>query len=207
MRRRVLAVGSHPDDIECGVGATLLKHIACGDEVLVLVTTHGEAGTEMLEVRRMEAEAAAAWLGASITVANLPDTLVSEKAAIDVIEAVASAYGPDIAYIHSVCDTHQDHRIVAVASRVALRRVGKVYAYQSPSATVTFSPAKFTNVTLTLDAKLELLRFHKSQAHRHYMQADYVTANARYWGGRGGNCPAAEALEVIADRDSSAGEF
>jgi LmbE family N-acetylglucosaminyl deacetylase len=207
MSRRILAIGAHPDDIECGVGATLLKHIACGDQVHILVLTQGEAGTEMREVRRMEAEDAAAFIGASITVASLPDTMVSEKAAIDAIEAVALGIDPDIAYIHTVHDMHQDHRAAAMASRVALRRVGRLHAFQAPSATSEFSPQRFTNVTLTLAGKLELLRYHKSQKHRHYMQEGFMAATACYWGIRAGNCAAAEALEVIVDRDFSPHDF
>ena len=204
---RVLAVGAHPDDIEIGAGGTLAKHTRCGDEVSILVLTRGEAGTEMEEVRRNEAEAAAAWLGAGITVAALPDTLVAEKGVIDAVEAVLAGYSPDIAYIHSAHDTHQDHRAVAVASRVALRRVRKLYGYQSPSATMEFCPARFTDISLTIGSKLELLRFHKSQGARAYMQPDYAEATALYWGSRAGACYLAEALEVIYDRDFSAQGF
>jgi two-component system, NtrC family, response regulator HydG len=204
---RVLAIGAHPDDIECGTGGTLVKHARCGDEVRILVLTRGEAGTEMEEVRRNEAETAAAWLGAAITVAGLPDTLVTEKGVIDAIEAVLAEFVPDIAYIHSVHDTHQDHRAAAMASRVALRQVRKLYAFQSPSATTEFSPARFPDITMCLGSKLEMLRYHKSQVRREYMQPEYVEATARYWGTRAGGCWAAEAMEVIYDRDFSVQGF
>jgi LmbE family N-acetylglucosaminyl deacetylase len=207
VNRRVLAVGTHPDDWEIGAGGTLVKHARLGDEVRILVMTRGEAGTEMREVRQTEAEAAAAWLGAAITVTALPDTMVAEKPAIDAIEAAVAGWPPDIAYTHSVHDTHQDHRAVAMASRVALRRIRKLYAYQSPSATTAFSPARFTDISLTLGSKLELLRFHKSQAGREYMQDGFAEATARYWGTRSGGCWAAEAMEVIFDRDYSTTGF
>ena len=203
MSRRVLGIGTHPDDWELGAGGTLLKHARAGDDVRILVMTRGEAGTELQEVRQTEAETAAAWLGAAITVAALPDTMVAEKPAIDVIEAALAGWQPDIAYTHSVHDTHQDHRAVATASRVALRRARKLYAYQPPSATTAFRPARFADVSLTLGSKLELLRFHKSQARREYMQDGFAEATARYWGTRGGGCWMAEAFEVIYDRDFS----
>jgi two-component system, NtrC family, response regulator HydG len=205
--RRVLAVGAHPDDLEIGAGGTLLKHVACGDQVQLLVLTAGQAGAGLPGTRRAEAEAAALWLGASITVAGLPDTLVGEKAAIDAIEAATSGFQPDTAYIHSGHDTHQDHRTIAVASRVALRGVCKLYAFQAPSATTGFRPSRFTDISEHLGGKQVLLKHHRSQDRRHYMQPEFAGATARYWGLRTGNCPAAEAFEVIWDRDFSPHEF
>jgi N-acetylglucosamine malate deacetylase 1 len=43
--RRVLAVGAHPDDVEFGCGAILIKEAARGHEVLVLDLSRGESGT------------------------------------------------------------------------------------------------------------------------------------------------------------------
>ena len=204
---KILAIGAHPDDIEIGVGATLLKHRDNGDDVQVIVLTQGESGGQSPLMRRAEAEAAAASFGADITVFTLPDTQVQEKPAIDVIESVASQYGADVAYTHSVHDTHQDHRTAAYASRVALRQVPKLYAYRAPSVTGEFTPARFPDVSDHLELKHLLLSFHKSQAHRVYMQPENVEAVARYWGVSAGNCAYTEPLEVIHDRDCTAGTF
>ena len=208
MTRRVLAIGAHPDDVEFGAGGTLLKHAHVGGMLHILVLTRGESGSASPEVRRIEAEEAAAYLGAGITVAELQDTRVGEKAAIDVIETAASMFCPDVVYTHSVHDTHQDHRATAHASRVALRSARKVYAYQSPSTTEEFRPARFPDIGLFPDEKMTLIEFHKSQSgQRRYLEREYVQATARYWGVRAGLCEFAEALEVIIDRDWSAEEF
>jgi LmbE family N-acetylglucosaminyl deacetylase len=209
MNRRVLAIGAHPDDVEFGAGGTLLKHGDAGDVLHILVLTRGESGSAAPEVRRIEAEEAAGHLGAGITVADLQDTRVEEKAAIDVIEAAAGMFRPDVVYTHSVHDTHQDHRAAAHASRVALRSAArKVYAYQSPSTTEEFRPARFPDIGLYPDEKMKLIEFHKSQSgQRRYLEREYVQATARYWGVRAGLCEFAEALEVIIDRDWSAEEF
>nr|MDT0664526.1 response regulator [Micromonospora sp. DSM 115978] len=45
-RRRVLAIGAHPDDVEIGVGGVLLSHRARGDHVAVLTLSHGARGGE-----------------------------------------------------------------------------------------------------------------------------------------------------------------
>lgn len=41
--KRVLAIGAHPDDIEFGVGGTLLKHKNNGDFTLYLCMTSTES--------------------------------------------------------------------------------------------------------------------------------------------------------------------
>ena len=70
--RRALAIGAHPDDIEFGCGATLAKWAARGTEVHLLILTDGSKGTwdesddleALVKIRREEARAAAAALGA-----------------------------------------------------------------------------------------------------------------------------------------------
>lgn len=42
---KVLSLGAHPDDIELGCGGTIVRHVARGDEVTILVMTSGGRGT------------------------------------------------------------------------------------------------------------------------------------------------------------------
>jgi LmbE family N-acetylglucosaminyl deacetylase len=207
---RILAVGAHPDDIEIGAGGTLAKHLASGDVIHILVLTSGETGRGQhpVEIREREACEAALLLDAEITLAQLPDSRLPDgKPTIDVIENTARAFKPDIAYIHSVHDTHQDHRAAAYASQVALRSAKKLYAFQSPSATTGFTPQRYPDITEFVSGKLNLIEAHKSQQDmRQYMEHDYVKATARYWGLRAG-CSCTEPMEVIFDRDPDPGLF
>ncbi len=45
MKIDILAIGAHPDDIELGAGATLVKEIAQGRTVGIIDLTRGELGT------------------------------------------------------------------------------------------------------------------------------------------------------------------
>jgi|SRR5277367_3650485 len=204
----ILAVGAHPDDIEFGVGGTLLKHRASGDNVQIIILTSGELGGSDPDIREREAAEAAAMLDAEITFCRLPDGSVPDgKPTIDVIERVIRKFSPNTAYIHSIHDTHQDHRAAALASQVALRPASRLYAYQAPSATTGFTPQRYPDITPYLEPKMNLIRAHKSQHEmRGYLDEDYVTSTARYWGLRAG-CHYTEPMEIIFDRDTQPDVF
>ena len=66
-RRIVLAVGAHPDDVEFGCGAILIKEASRGHAVTVLNLSRGEAGTSGTpEVRSRESAAAAQRMGVEL---------------------------------------------------------------------------------------------------------------------------------------------
>ncbi len=63
----ILAFGAHPDDIEFGCAAVLIKEIAKGTAVKMLVLSRGEAGTGGIpEIREEESRTAAKLMGAEI---------------------------------------------------------------------------------------------------------------------------------------------
>jgi bacillithiol biosynthesis deacetylase BshB1 len=63
----ILAIGAHPDDIEFGCAAVLIKEIKRGNAVKVLVLSRGEAGSSGTpEGREDESRKAATLMGASI---------------------------------------------------------------------------------------------------------------------------------------------
>jgi two-component system, NtrC family, response regulator HydG len=196
---RVLAVGAHPDDVEIGVGATLLAHRARGDQVCVLTMSRGGTGGAE-ELRVGEAQLAASLLGATLLLADLEDTHIPEgNPTISLIERAVTEHRPDIVYVHSRHDNHQDHRSVHAATMVAARRVDRIYGFRSPSATVDYRPTRFVSADQMLDRKLEVIRAYASQAAREYMDEELVRAQARSWGASAGS-RYAEPLEVIRER-------
>lgn len=196
----VLAVGAHPDDVEIGVGGLLAAHRARGDSVTILTLTSGAVGGDSA-VREDESRAAAALLGASIVLAGLTDTrLAQEPGLMKVIETVVAEVRPDVVYTHGSNDLHQDHAAVHHATKVACRRVDRVYGYQSPSSTVEFAPTRFLSIDDHLESKLAAIACYRSQTElRDYLAEDLLTATARYWG-RFTKRRYAEPLEVLAER-------
>jgi LmbE family N-acetylglucosaminyl deacetylase len=109
---RVLALGSHADDIEIGCGATLLALSRARPDVhvtWVVFTAKGE--------REREARASAdAFLGdrAEVIVHGFRDGFLPYVGAEvkDVFEELKSGLDPDLILTHGRHDLHQDHRLV-----------------------------------------------------------------------------------------------
>jgi len=196
-KRKVLAIGAHPDDVEIGCGGILLRHAKAGDEIHILTMSYGSKGGDSI-IRYNEAKKSADALGAELHVANLPDTEIPEGAlSIKKIEALVKHINPDVVYTHTLNDSHQDHRSVHRASLVACRDIERVECYQSPSSTTDFKPPRFVDVSDQLKEKLVLIDFYRSQKQKcEYLKESVIESNARYWG-RFANYKLVEPLEVI----------
>ena len=196
----MLAVGAHPDDVEIGAGGTLAAHGAAGDTVAILTLSRGAIGGDMAQ-RARESQEAADIIGARLFLRDLEDTRIPEgNPTIAMIEEVVAEVEPTIVYTHSVHDLHQDHRSVHRAAMVACRRVGRVYCFQSPSATVDYRPTHFVAIDDYLGRKLKVIDAFGSQAGiRDYLEPELITATARYWA-RYGDGTFAEPFETARDR-------
>jgi len=160
----VLAVGSHPDDVELGCGGALVKHAAAGDRVTLLVVSDGEAGPGPVWLRRAEQQASAALLGAEVVYGSLPDGQLGNREIdlVHLIERLIRERAVNCVYTHGRDDTHQDHRAVAVATWGAARRCARVLSYESPSS-VAFAPSVFIDISDALEKKVAALECHASQ--------------------------------------------
>jgi LmbE family N-acetylglucosaminyl deacetylase len=107
-RLRVLAIGSHADDIEIGCGGTLLRLAATKNLELhwVVLSAAGE--------RADEARASAATFGAHADVRSFRDAFFRYGAEVkEYFEGLKQRFEPDLVFTHYDADRHQDHRLVA----------------------------------------------------------------------------------------------
>jgi two-component system, NtrC family, response regulator HydG len=199
-RETVLAIGAHPDDVEIGAAGTLLAHRTAGDTVVILTLSRGARGGDQGQ-RARESQEAADVIGARLFLNDLEDTKIAEgDPTICVIDQVVAEVGPTIVYTHSIHDVHQDHRNTHRAAMVACRRVGRVYCFQSPSATVDYHPTRFVTIDDHLSGKLKAISAFSSQAGlRDYLEPDLIASTARYWS-RYGDGSHVEPFEAVRDR-------
>ena len=112
MQLDILAFGPHPDDVEIGIGGTLIKHVEMGYKVGIVDLTAGESGTNGTpEIRRQEALRAAEIMGVAVRdCLQLPDArlAVSEEMLRPIIEIIRR-YRPKVVLGPYSKDRHPDH--------------------------------------------------------------------------------------------------
>jgi bacillithiol biosynthesis deacetylase BshB1 len=178
----VVAFGAHPDDVELGCGATLAKLARFGRKVAIVHLSRGEAATRGTpELRRREAEIAAAALGArAVEFLDGGDgAFRTGEAEEDEVIELLRRWKPDLVFAPTPADRHPDHgrahRLVHDAAFYAgLRRraPGRGGEPHRPAAVFSYpqhdpiEPAFIVDVTTTWDAKMRALDAYESQLHR-----------------------------------------
>ncbi|MBT9172406.1 MAG: N-acetyl-alpha-D-glucosaminyl L-malate deacetylase 1 [Syntrophomonadaceae bacterium] len=173
----ILAFGSHPDDVEIGIGGTLIKHASQGYKCGIIDLTRGEAGSNGTpEMRREEALKAAEIMGMSVRDnLGLPDARlkVDEESLRAVIEVIRK-YRPRVVLGPYWQDKHPDHlrasQLVREASYLSgLRRYPAAGEPYRPPLLCQYFLAVFAEPTFVVDIsacyerKLAALSAHQSQ--------------------------------------------
>lgn len=200
-RQVVLAIGAHPDDIEFGCGATLLRYREEGCDTHGLVLTGGERGNDGNGAadRRQEAYASAQVIALSdLQLCDFPDAgLGVHRGAIkDTIEAAVTRIQPDIVFTHTPNDLHSDHKVVFEATREAVRGACTILCYENPNTPPGFNPQYYVDTTGYLEDKITALAYHKSQSGKSYLDPEVVRGAAAFRGTQA-KVKYAEAFEVV----------
>jgi CheY-like chemotaxis protein/LmbE family N-acetylglucosaminyl deacetylase len=197
VKESVLAIGAHPGDVEIGAAGALLAHQAAGVAVTILTLSAARpdgAG----EGNGREARRAPAGLGTRLVLDDLmPPGSGEANPAGAAIDRVIADIQPTVLYAHSLHDDQPDHRGAHQAALAAARRIGRVYCFQSPSATIDFRPTRFVAIDDQLNGKLQAVGAFTGQDEvRAFLEPDQVTSTALYWG-RYCQAQHAEAFEVV----------
>lgn len=179
MKLDVLAIGSHPDDVELGCGGTLALLSRKGLKVGILHLTRGEAGTRgTVAERRDEAERAAEALGASmLEFMDCGDgRLRHGEEQEDQLISHLRRWRPEMVLGPAASDRHPDHgrahRLVedsSFYSGLARRGTGEphrpaaVFSYMQHDP---FEPSFIVDVSETWEVKLTALAAYDSQLHQ-----------------------------------------
>lgn len=178
MKERILAIGTHPDDVELGCAGLLQQS---DQRQIILMSLGGQGGVKF--TRYDEALAASHALDASFQAYDGEDTKLTLNELLPTIEMWIKDFEPTLILTASKHDTHQDHLITYHATKIATREYhGTVLSYFGPSCAKEFKPNIFVDLTNKhMLAKIAALKCHKSQSHRQYTSHEYVRGMARYW--------------------------
>jgi len=175
----ILAIFSHPDDLELSVGGTMLKMKQLGYRTGGLDATRGEMGTRgSVERRAKEAEDAAKMLQLDLREnLGLADghIFVDDESRTELVRALRRLK-PKVLLTHQLDDPHPDHdhlaRLVRESARLASMRN---YDLESGSEAIpvpkvahnifsrTVQPSLIVDISEFLDAKMNAIRAHRSQ--------------------------------------------
>lgn len=182
MKLDILAIGSHPDDVELSCSGTIAKEVDRGKKVGILDLTRGELGTRgTAETRDKEARNAAEILGVSVR-ENLEfsDAFFINNTAhqLEIIK-ILRKYRPEIVLCNAVDDRHIDHGKGAKLTSDAcflsgLRKIETIYEGESQPAWrpkhvyhyiqwKNLKPDVVVDISGYIDKKMESVKAYKSQ--------------------------------------------
>jgi len=188
MKKKILAIVSHPDDEIIGCGGTLIKHVKQKDQVKVVFTSESErarsknvnTNEKNSHERIMQAKKISKKLGFKEPIfLNYPSLSLSRKKITEMnseIQKIIIKFKPNVIYTHSPYDVHHDHRATFDATLVASRpskhiKIEEILTFEIPSATEfsiypnkkNFIPTCFVNIENHIKLKKTALTLYKKQ--------------------------------------------
>ncbi|MEJ5368012.1 MAG: PIG-L family deacetylase [Bryobacteraceae bacterium] len=113
---RIVCIHAHPDDAEFLAGGTLALLAQAGHKVIILTMTSGDCGSttlppeEIADLRRLEAQRAAAVIGAEHHTLGFKDlSIFEDDASRRRVTAALRRHRPDLVLTASPRDYHCDH--------------------------------------------------------------------------------------------------
>jgi LmbE family N-acetylglucosaminyl deacetylase len=145
-KRSCLVLAPHPDDETLGCGATIMRKLAAGAPVEVVIAADGRYAYPssklsvdvLIEIREEEARRACAILGLpdeSLTFLRFEDVRLADHREIlrDRLFAIFDMVNPEEILVSSVIDNHPDHRVLAELARELAQtrrdRIPTLYEY------------------------------------------------------------------------------
>lgn len=200
----ILAIGAHPDDVEIGMGASLIKLKQEGFKTGILDLTDGEPtpfGTP--EKRKKEREKAAKKLNLDFRqTLDLPNRYLQDTVeSREKVAAVLRETKPRLLFFPHWEDAHPDHKAAADICEAA-RFYGKltktkikgepyyplkVFYYFASHLRTRESPSFIIDISDVFDQKVELIKCYESQFlenEKNQAIFDTIQHRAQYWGGR-----------------------
>jgi len=201
---RILVLAPHTDDGEFGCGGSIAKFIEEGKDVFYVAFSIAEDSVSEgypRNILEIEMRVATKILGIN------PSNLIIYKFQVrklnyvrqELLEEfvkIRNKISPDLVFIPSPNDLHQDHYTVAIEGMRAFKQIS-ILGYELPWNNITFHTQSFIKLEERhIIKKIEALKAYKSQQDRFYANEEFIRSLAIT---RGTQISAryAEAFEVI----------
>jgi LmbE family N-acetylglucosaminyl deacetylase len=202
--KKALVLAPHTDDGELGCGGTIAKLIEQGIEVYYIafsaceqsVLPHFPPDILITEVKEATKELGIKSENLFLLQYNVRTFNSNRQHILDDLIRFRKELNPDVVFIPSLNDIHQDHATIAEEA-VRAFKFTNILSYEMPWNNFTFTTTHF--VLLGEDhikTKIKALKKYKSQAHRPYANEEFIWSLARTRGVQIGQ-QYAEVFEVI----------
>ncbi len=197
--RRVLCLGAHPDDIELGCGA-LLAHMASLTEVRCVTLSDNQKNPALRGLveehyRSMEVLGVPrdrVILGPFETRNFLRD----RQAILEYLYRLNGEYQPDLVFVHTRADIHQDHNVVTEEALRAFRGV-TVLGFDVLRSSYGFFPHFLVEVSeACVERKLQALAQYETYRDKYYFDPEVIRATMVRHGALAGK-PYAEGFDIL----------
>lgn len=202
--KRILILAPHTDDAELGCGATINMLVENGNEVYCAAfsackqSVPPEYPENILETEVREASEVLGIKAKNLFLFGYQVRTFNyhRQEILDDILKLRDSIKPDIVFIPSRNDIHQDHYTIAQEA-VRVFKFSTLICYELPWNNFSFETTLFFKLEEShVNAKVKALQCYKSQAHRDYMQLEFVRSLAKVRGVQVG-VPFAEVFEVV----------
>lgn len=197
--RSVLFLGAHPDDIELGCGA-LLHHIVKQTEVLCVTLSDNQKNPDLKSLKEEHYKA--------MEVLGVPQdkvvfgpftTRVFPDARQEILEyflKLRREFGPDLIFVHSKQDIHQDHLTMTDEALRAFRGI-TVLGFDVVRSSYGFFPHFLVEVTEEdVKRKIEALTCYETYRDRYYFNSE-LTRSIMVRHGALAERPFAEGFDIL----------
>ncbi len=200
---RALVLAPHTDDGEFGCGGTMARLVEVGAEVRYVafsIATKSLPDGFPPDTLAREVREATAEIGLPDEQLILHDFEVRtfperRQEILEVLISLWEDWQPDIVFMPSLHDVHQDHQVVAAEGLRAFKRT-TVLGYEIPWNNFNFDYQAFVALEQAhVERKVAALGRYESQQHRNYANPDYIW-NLAKTRGINVNRELAEAFEV-----------
>ena len=197
--KRVLFLGAHPDDIEIGCGA-LLHNIVNQTEILCVTLSDNQKNPDLKNVKREHYQALAV-LGVPeekiifgpFTTRVFPDT---RQEILEYFLQLRRDFKPDLIFVHSKQDIHQDHLTMTDEALRAFRGI-TVLGFDVVRSSYGFFPHFLVEVTeADVNKKIEALSCYETYRDRYYFNSE-LTRSIMVRHGALAERPFAEGFDIL----------
>lgn len=174
-KKKIVVVGGHPDDSECGAGGTIPLLVKAGHDVTLMYFTNGDEGIEgktheeAAAIRKKESIEACRVLGAKPLFFNQTDgESVVNNPEMARFQKVLWAEKPHVVFTHWPLDSHKDHQLASVLTMQSWMEAPEsfmLYFYEVCLGyqTFIFHPTDYVDISETQSIKFKALACHASQ--------------------------------------------